>query len=193
MTAETFLTGSLCLNCSGPSIVFLVYLPDGTKTLARSSHQSRCVVRAVESVKVREARRNEVAYCGGYCRTCHWYSDALRKPAGQLLGLVKANFEVAGWIKEKGGSSTETIKGLEILSKSACAFNCNGGSGWTGCPVRKCCTEKSIDFCFECADFPCDNWDEKGKHSNVFNKAKKERLQEMKSIGVEEWIKKQWE
>jgi hypothetical protein len=77
--------------------------------------------------------------------------------------------------------------------QSACAFNCNGGSGWTGCPVRKCCTEKSIDFCFECADFPCDNWDEKGKHSNVFNKAKKERLQEMKSIGVEEWIKRQWE
>ena len=107
--------------------------------------------------------------------------------------MVKANFAVAGWIKEKGGSSTETIKGLEILSKSACAFNCKGGSGWTGCPVRKCCTEKGIDFCFECADFPCDNWDEKGKRSNVFNKAKKERLQEMKSIGVEEWIKKQWE
>lgn len=64
MTAETFLTGSLCLNCSGPSIVFLVYLPDGTKTLARSSHQSRCVVRAVESVKVKETRRNEVGYCG---------------------------------------------------------------------------------------------------------------------------------
>ena len=35
--------------------------------------------------------------------------------------------------------------------------------------------------------------DEKGKHSNVFNKAKKERLQEMKNIGVEERIKKQWE
>jgi hypothetical protein len=81
----------------------------------------------------------------------------LEKTCCAAVGLVKANFEVAGWIKEKGGSSTETIKGLKILSKSACAFDCNGGSGWTGCPVRKCCTEKSIDFCFECADFPCDN------------------------------------
>ena len=77
----------------------------------------------MESENTRKARRNEVAYCGCYCRTCHWYSDSMRKPAVQLLELVKANFEVAGWINEKGGSSTETLKGLEILSKSACAFN----------------------------------------------------------------------
>lgn len=147
----------------------------------------------MESEKSREAKRNEVGYCGCYCRTCHWYSDALRKPAAQLLDLVKANFEVAGWINAKGGNSKETLKGLEILSKSACAFNCKGGSGWTGCPVRECCSTKEVDFCFECTEFPCDTWDEKGKHSNVFNEAKKERLQKMKEIGVEEWIRKQWE
>jgi len=147
----------------------------------------------MEGERMREARRNEVAYCGNYCRTCHWYTDALRRPATQLLDLVKGHFEVSGWIDYKGGSSRETIKGLEILSKSACEFNCKGGSGWSGCPVRRCCAGKGFDFCFECPDFPCANWDEKGEHSDVFNKSKKERLQEMKKIGVEEWVKKQWE
>jgi len=90
----------------------------------------------MESEINRKARTNEIGYCGCYCRTCHWYSDVMRKPAKQLLELVKANFEVGLWINEKGGSSVETLKGLEILSKSACSFNCKGGSGWGGCPVR---------------------------------------------------------
>jgi hypothetical protein len=147
----------------------------------------------MENEKMKQARRNDVAYCGDYCRTCHWYTDAMRKPAAQLLELIKSHFEVGLWINEKGGNSKETIKGLEILSKGACSFNCKGGSGWTGCPVRKCCIEKGVEFCFECSEFPCAQWDEKGRYANVFNKAKKERLQKMKELGIEEWIKKQWE
>jgi len=146
------------------------------------------------SEKVKEARRNEVGYCGDYCRTCHWYTDALRKPATQLLELLKSHFEVAGWINYKGGSSKETTKGLETLSKCACSFNCKGGSGWSGCPVRKCCIVRGFDFCFECPEFPCEtNWGERSKHANIFTADKIKQLQEMKAIGVEEWIKKQWE
>ena len=44
----------------------------------------------MESDQMREARRNEVGHCGEYCRTCHWYNDALRKPAAQLLIWSKA-------------------------------------------------------------------------------------------------------
>jgi len=148
----------------------------------------------VESEEAKEAKRNEVGYCGEYCRTCYWYTDALRKPAAQLLDLVQNHFEVAGWINYRGGNSKETIKGLEILSKCACTFNCKGGSGWSDCPVRKCCIAKGVDFCFECSEFPCErNWSEKGEHANVFTASKIKRLQEMKAIGVEEWIKRQWE
>ena len=77
----------------------------------------------------------------------------MRKPAAQLLDLVKSHFEVVGWINYKGGISKETIKGLEILSKCACAFNCKGGSGWSDCPVRKCCIAKGIDFCLNVQSF----------------------------------------
>ncbi|MEM2103218.1 MAG: DUF3795 domain-containing protein [Candidatus Bathyarchaeia archaeon] len=140
-----------------------------------------------------KARKNEVAYCGNYCRTCYWYTDALRKPATQLLDLIKSHFELAGWINAQGSNAEQTIKGLEILSKTACAFKCKGGSGWGDCPVRKCCITKGVDFCFECSEFPCTLWDEKGKYAHVFNRTKIERLQKMKELGVEEWIKKQWE
>lgn len=147
----------------------------------------------MKNKKLTEARRNEVGYCGDYCRTCHWYTDALRKPATQLLDLVKRHFEVPMWINYKGGNSNETIKGLEILSKSACTFNCKGGGGWDGCPVRKCCAAKGFDFCFECPEFPCkQNWGKKSKHANVFTANKIKRLQAMKKIGVQEWISTQW-
>jgi hypothetical protein len=68
-----------------------------------------------------------------------------------------------------------------------------GGGGWSNCPVRKCCIAKGLDFCFECPEFPCERiWGEKSEHANVFTADKTKRLQEMKEIGVEEWIKKQW-
>jgi hypothetical protein len=143
---------------------------------------------------LKKSRSNEVGYCGNYCRTCHWYTDALRKPASQLSDLVRNHFEVALWINYKGGSSQETVKGLRILSKCACAFNCKGGSGWDSCPVRKCCIGKGFDFCFECSEFPCErNWGEKSEHANIFTAGKIRRLKEMREIGVEEWIKKQWQ
>jgi len=49
-----------------------------------------------------------------------------------------------------------------------------------------------MEFCLECSDFPCAEWDEKGKFSNVFNSSRKKRLQEIKEIGAEEWVKQQW-
>lgn len=132
--------------------------------------------------KMKSARVNEVAYCGAYCRTCYWYNGELRDTAEHSLILVKGHLEVAGWIDYKGGDSKATMKGLEILSKSTCSFNCKGGGGWSGCPVRKCCTAKDIEFCFECTDFPCANWDEKSEHSNVFTSDKKKKLLEMKKL-----------
>jgi len=36
-------------------------------------------------------------------------------------------------------------------------------------------------------------WDKKGKLAKIFNVTKKKRLLEIKEIGAEEWIKRQWE
>jgi len=147
----------------------------------------------MECEKAAEARRDEVGYCGEYCRTCHWYTGAMREPAAQLLDLVKSHFEVALWVDYKGGNSKETIRGLDILSKATCTYNCKGGGGWDTCPVRKCCGARGFDFCFECSEFPCEtNWGDKSKHANIFTTEKLKGLQLMKKIGIEEWIKRQW-
>ena len=131
----------------------------------------------------------EVGYCGRYCRMCHSEKDAMRKAAMLLLDQVKNHIGVARTINRKGGKCEETIKGLEILSKYACMFNCKGGGGWSGCQIRKCCVAKGFNFCYECPDFACkENW---GKWK-AFSDAEIKQLQEMKEIGMKEWIKKQW-
>jgi hypothetical protein len=114
----------------------------------------------------------------------------MRKVAAKLLDLVMNHIGVARTIDLKGGSCEETIKGLEILSNYVCIFKCKGGGGWSICPVRKCCIVKGFGFYFECHDFPCER--------NLWVKRKSfgaewiERLNEMKEIGVEEWINRQW-
>ncbi len=144
----------------------------------------------MEDKKVKEVRRDEVGYCGRYCRTCNSDKDAMRKAAAQLLDLVKNHIGVARTIELKGGSCEETIKGLEIITNYVCIFKCKGGGGWSSCPVRKCCIAKGFNFCFECRDFPCGTnlW---GK-TKSFGEKWMNQLREMKEIGVEEWIKKQW-
>ena len=144
-----------------------------------------------------KARKNEVGYCGAYCRTCCWYvggSHWFGYPAKRLLSVLtdRSNW-VTGFIDSKGGDAGGIIKMLETLSQSGCGSNCKGGSGWHGCPVRTCCINKNLDFCFQCSAFPCKMWDEKGDLANIFSTTKKKkRLLEIKKTGIEKWIGIQW-
>ncbi|MDH5793786.1 MAG: hypothetical protein OEZ18_04395 [Candidatus Bathyarchaeota archaeon] len=77
----------------------------------------------MENNKVRQAKKNEVGYCGDYCRTCHLYTDAIRKPAAQLLELVKNHFEVAMWINVdlmRKVAEGQKKKGKEVTRHERC-------------------------------------------------------------------------
>ena len=138
-------------------------------------------------MKYDKEREKAVSYCGNYCRKCDWYTGKIKEPADQLLALIKKRPEIKGWVSEKCDANN-FIKGLEWLSEAGfCTYTCKAGSGWSQCPVRKCCENKGLSFCFECADFPCKLW---GKWP--FDQSKIERLNEIKEMGVQEWIKKQW-
>ena len=65
-----------------------------------------------------------------------------------------------------------------------CIGGCRGGGGWKECPVRKCCIERNVDFCFECSEFPCKILEEFSPHVV-------DRLREIKELGIENWIKRQ--
>ena len=138
-------------------------------------------------MRYEKERKKVISYCGDYCLRCDWYMGRIKEPADQLLVLIKKRLELKGWIK--GGCNPDNfIKGLEWLSKSGfCTYTCKGGSGWGGCPVRKCCEEKGFSFCFECEEFPCKKW---GKWP--FDQEKIQNLRKIKEVGVETWIKKQW-
>jgi hypothetical protein len=131
----------------------------------------------------------EVAYCGRYCRPCHSQKDAMNRAATQLLEIVKNHIGVARSIDRQGGDHKATIKGLEILSKYACKFNCKGGGGWQRCAIRNCCSTKGFSFCYECKDFPCK---EQWKKWHSFSETEIQHLQEIKEKGIEKWINEQW-
>jgi len=112
--------------------------------------------------------------CGIDCFNCALY-------------LAIENSEMRKTISEKAGVP---------LEKAACR-GCRKESGTIAflnmtepCNVYKCISKKGIDFCFECADFPCDHLhpyadkaSQRPHNVKVFN------LCLMKKMGVETWAK----
>ena len=61
--------------------------------------------------------------------------------------------------------------------------------GWTDpCPILMCTQEKSIDFCFECNEFPCDRLHPVADMADKFpHNAKVFNLCLIKRMGLEKW------
>lgn len=71
------------------------------------------------------------AYCGLYCAACPQYR------AAQMAG--------------EGESSDNFCYGCKSSGV---------GPGWCStCSLKACAREKGIEFCFQCASYPCDNLD----------------------------------
>lgn len=127
-----------------------------------------------------------IAYCGIYCRLCDYYTGRIRDSVRDLLEIVKSHGELKLFADTAKAFDFENfVKGLEWLSNetSPCIGGCRGGGGWGDCPFRKCCIEKGLKFCFECEDFPCDTVKQYGNRVKALN--------EIKKLGVENWIRRQ--
>lgn len=76
------------------------------------------------------------------------------------------------------------------LSLPLSSFRCRGGHAKDAevfapcreCPFRKCCREKRIESCEECADFPCETlaW-YREKYVNKYNQVTSEEFDEEKT------------
>jgi len=143
-------------------------------------------------VKYEEERKNAISYCGVYCLKCDWLSGRIKEAADDILQMIRERPELREWCQGEEKESYDVgnfTKILEYLSKTGfCRFTCKQGSGWNVCPVRRCCESKGLAFCCECEEFPCKRW---GKWP--FDETKLNNLKQIKEIGAEEWIKKQWE
>ena len=115
------------------------------------------------------------APCGLDCFNCPMYlareNEALRAKVAKNLGIPVEEAQCRG-CRDEGGRI--------------------GFLGMTEpCSVYRCITEKGLDFCCDCADFPCDflhpyadRASEVPHNTKVFN------LCLIKKMGLEEWARK---
>lgn len=129
-----------------------------------------------------------VAYCGIYCRLCDYYTGRIRDSAKDLREVVKRHSELKLFADTAKAFDFENfVKGLEWVSSefSPCVGGCKGGGGWRASPLRKCCIERGVEFCYECSGFPCETLKKFPKRVDELN--------EIKKMELESWIKQKLE
>ena len=102
-----------------------------------------------------------ISYCGNYlCSRCAYHRGLFVKPAKRLLELTKRYKSlrlIAGL--EQSFDFDEFLKGVEWLgSQDQPCKGCRQGGGWSwwpDCPIRICCEERHVEFCYQCQEFPC--------------------------------------
>ena len=111
----------------------------------------------------------KMAACGIDCNECASYKVTTEQD-------LKSAELMLPWFKSQGliGES----EGAEAVVKKApfCTgcWNIEGNCYWEGCNscnYRTCCTEKQLNHCGECADFPCAYYEGWGSKSEVYKKA----------------------
>lgn len=136
----------------------------------------------------REALLRRVAPCGLHCGGCVAFAEGpVREHAEALRGLLGTNF--AGYARRFEEMNPvfahypAFAELLDWLARGSCE-GCRGrGCLFADCRVGICVRERGVDFCFECAEFPCERHGLPEMLAGRW-KANNER---MKSIGVEAW------
>ena len=113
-----------------------------------------------------------MAACGVDCAECASYKVTMEHDMKAAESLVEW-YRGQGWIGENEGAgavmrNNPLCKGCWNITGD-CFFKC----GCYGRDFRICCTEKQINHCGECSDFPCKyylewaNWEDAEHHKKV--------------------------
>lgn len=132
--------------------------------------------------------KKRLAPCGLHCGKCFAFAEGdIAEMSGKLRQSL-GNFDVyaerfVGLLNEPVFLKYPDFKEvLEHLSRGDCG-GCRAEKCklFKACKVRECSEEKKVDFCFQCADFPCEHTGFDG-HLQERYRAINRRMQE---IGVE--------
>ncbi len=145
---------------------------------------------------VKEMDPEYVAYCGYYyCRLCGYHSGKLVAAAQQLYDEAKGYRSLELIVKSKNAFDfDEFLKGLVWLAhQDHPCKGCRQGGGWSwrpDCPIRTCCIEKGVDFCYQCSAFPCSTLTEGPlqEYMQRFIEANRQ----IQRIGLKDWIKQRY-
>ena len=132
-----------------------------------------------------------LAPCGLNCSRCADYENGqIRKLSTEIMHALGNNYSRVAKMKSGSQKSFDHYKEFEEILSSFSQASCSGCRGENNlcpleCHAKNCYKEKGIDFCFQCADYPCD------KQSGVLRKRWLEINDRMKEIGVVEYYLEQ--
>jgi len=132
-----------------------------------------------------EAILDKLAPCGIDCARCVAFARGRVKNLAAELATALEGFEnTAPRLADRVPALAEYQRFVEILgffAQATCAGCREGGSELPFCAARTCFGEQGVDYCFQCAEYPCDR--------NVYpeNLARRWRSanDRMREVGVE--------
>lgn len=107
-----------------------------------------------------------LAPCGLNCSKCMGYQQGEIQHHAQELRQLLGAFDVYAQRFSRFLPVFENYPAFQELLNFFCAADCQGcrkgACKYPHCGVITCFREKGIDFCFQCAEFPCEktNFDE---------------------------------
>jgi hypothetical protein len=101
-----------------------------------------------------------IAPCGLYCGKCLAYPDS---PISRLSRQLKEELGGFASIAARFASMDPAFNGfpeferiLDRFARGGCSGCRTGECLFAHCLVKECVRERSVDFCFQCTEFPCD-------------------------------------
>jgi len=80
-------------------------------------------------------------YCGLYCGACEIVNARTEEQKQKVIHMFESN--IPGWQASPDQMRCSGCKTEDLF------INCSK------CPIRPCARGKGVEFCHECADFPC--------------------------------------
>lgn len=116
--------------------------------------------------------------CGLNCAKCDIYQA--------YQGNEKLRNEIVEWFRKE---CNEAVKPEQIKCEG-----CRGSldAHWSSdCKMMLCATKRGLQYCFQCAEFPCAEVNKFSLDGISHHKRTVENSKRMKEIGIEVWIAEQ--
>lgn len=102
----------------------------------------------------------KLAPCGLDCSRCVGFREGeIKELSSRMLELL-GNYQRMAAVMQKYNPAFAAYKDFGEILKTFAGASCSGCRGInntcpTPCIVKTCHKERTVDFCFQCADFPC--------------------------------------
>jgi hypothetical protein len=112
----------------------------------------------IENHRTKKQDETLIAYCGLHCGDCVIYGGKIADLSKELLSRLKeSEFNRLALGLSTMFPDLKSLKNYEQFCDVLAALNwvrchkiCRQGGGTTGCKIRACCSEKSIEGCWVC-------------------------------------------